>query len=301
MCASRYTSRFAPSPTGHLHLGSIYTALASFLDARANHGVWQLRFDDLDTPRNVTGAATSILKTLETLGLHWDGDVDYQSLHLDEYHTVLENLLADERIYRCQCSRKNLTSIYAQTCRNQQIPSNIPHSLRIKTDARQINFNDGLQGQISHNLASQHGDFILKRRDNIIAYQFAVVLDDFRQNINHVVRGMDLLHETPKQIFLQQVLNLPTPNYVHVPILVNEKGEKLSKQTLAAAVDLTAPNLVLFNLLQLLNQNPSLSLQTENVEIILKWAIENWQLTRVGAMPFACSQAQNDISTMCRK
>lgn len=281
MHALRYTSRFAPSPTGHLHLGSVYTALASFLDARANHGVWQLRLDDLDTPRNVAGATTSILKTLETLGLHWDGQVDYQSLHIDEYHAVLENLLVDEKIYRCQCSRKNLTPIYTQTCRNQQIPFNIPHSLRIKTDARQISFNDGLQGQISHNLASQHGDFILKRRDNIIAYQFAVVLDDFRQNINHVVRGMDLLHETPKQIFLQQILNLPTPHYVHVPILVNEKGEKLSKQTLAAAVDLTAPNLVLFNLLQLLNQNPPRLLQTENVEIILKWAIENWQLTRV--------------------
>lgn len=281
MHALRYTSRFAPSPTGHLHLGSVYTALASFLDARANHGVWQLRLDDLDTPRNVAGATTSILKTLETLGLHWDGQVDYQSLHLEEYHTVLENLLADEKIYRCKCSRKNLTPIYTQTCRNQQISANIPHSLRIKTDARQISFNDGLQGYISQNLALQHGDFILKRRDNIVAYQFAVVIDDFRQNINHVVRGMDLLHETPKQIFLQQVLNLPTPNYIHVPILVNEKGEKLSKQTLAAAVDLTTPNLVLFHLLQLLNQNPHLSLQTENVEIILKWAIENWQLTQV--------------------
>lgn len=281
MHASRYTSRFAPSPTGHLHLGSVYTALASFLDAKANHGFWQLRFDDLDAPRNVSGATTNILKTLETLGLHWDGEVDYQSLHLDEYHAVLSDLLVNEQIYRCQCSRKDLTPIYAQTCRNQNIPANIPHSLRIKTDAREISFNDGLQGYISHNLALQHGDFILKRRDNIVAYQFAVVLDDFRQNINHVVRGMDLLHETPKQIFLQQVLNLPTPNYVHVSILINEKGEKLSKQTLAAAVDLTAPNLVLFNLLQLLNQNPPPALQAENVETILKWGIENWQLTRV--------------------
>lgn len=281
MNASRYTSRFAPSPTGHLHLGSVYTALASFLDAKTNHGLWQLRFDDLDTPRNVTGATTHILKTLETLGLHWDGEVDYQSLHLDEYHAVLSDLLINEKIYRCQCSRKDLTSIYTQTCRNQNIPANIPHSLRIKTDAREISFNDDLQGHISHNLAQQHGDFILKRRDNIVAYQFAVVLDDFRQNINHVVRGMDLLHETPKQIFLQQILNLPTPSYVHVPILVNEKGEKLSKQTLAAPVDLTAPNLVLFNLLQLLNQNPPLPLQTENVETILKWAIRNWKLTQV--------------------
>jgi glutamyl-Q tRNA(Asp) synthetase len=281
MQAQRYTSRFAPSPTGHLHLGSVYTALASFLDAKANNGLWQLRFDDLDTPRNVLGATTSILKTLETLGLHWDGVVDYQSLHLDEYHTVLENLLVDEKIYRCCCSRKHLTAIYAQTCRNQKIPANTPHSLRIKTYSQNISFDDGLQGHISQNLAVQQGDFILKRRDNIVAYQFAVVIDDFRQNITHVVRGMDLLHETPKQIFLQHVLNLPTPRYVHVPILVNENGEKLSKQTLAAPVDLKAPNLILYELLQLLNQNPPPYLKTENVTEILKWAIENWQLTRV--------------------
>lgn len=281
MSSSRYTSRFAPSPTGHLHLGSVYTALASFLDAKASNGLWQLRFDDLDTPRNVPGATTDILKTLETLGLHWDGQVDYQSLHLDDYHTVLEKLLAAEKIYRCQCSRKNVTPIYSQSCRNKKIPAEIPHSLRIKTDSRQIIFNDGLQGQISHNLAEQHGDFILKRRDNIVAYQFAVVLDDLRQNITHVMRGIDLLHETPKQIFLQQMLNLPTPHYVHLPILVNEKGEKLSKQTLAAPVDLTVPNFVLFELLQLLNQKPPPLLKMENTETILKWAVENWQLAHL--------------------
>jgi glutamyl-Q tRNA(Asp) synthetase len=281
MFASRYTSRFAPSPTGHLHLGSVYTALASFLDARANHGLWQLRFDDLDTRRNVSGATSSILKTLETLGLHWDGEVDYQSLHLDDYHAVLADLLANEKIYRCQCSRKELTPIYAQTCRNKLIPAEVPYSLRLKTDNQQIVFNDGLQGQILQNLATQHGDFILKRRDNIVAYQFAVVLDDLRQNVNHIVRGIDLLNETPKQIFLQQVLNLPTPHYVHVPILVNENGQKLSKQTLAAAVDLTAPNLVLFRLLNLLKQNPPPELQSENVNGILNWAIEYWDLTRL--------------------
>jgi glutamyl-Q tRNA(Asp) synthetase len=278
MLASRYTSRFAPSPTGHLHLGSVYTALASFLDARANHGLWQLRFDDLDTPRNVSGATSSILKTLEMLGLHWDGEVDYQSLHLDDYHAVLADLLANEKIYRCQCSRKELTPIYAQTCRNKLIPAEVPYSLRLKTDNRQIVFNDGLQGQILQNLATQHGDFILKRRDNIVAYQFAVVLDDLRQNVNHIVRGIDLLNETPKQIFLQQVLNLPTPHYVHVPILLNENGQKLSKQTLAAAVDLTEPNLVLFRLLKLLKQNPPTELQSENVNEILNWAIEHWNL-----------------------
>jgi glutamyl-Q tRNA(Asp) synthetase len=281
MLTSCYTGRFAPSPTGHLHLGSVYTALASFLDAHSHHGLWQLRFDDLDTPRNVVGATTHILQTLETLGLHWDGEVDYQSQHLDDYHAALAGLMRNGQIYRCQCSRKNLTDIYAQTCRNQYIPAQIPHSLRLKTNNRNIVFNDDLQGCISHNLATQHGDFILKRKDNIVAYQFAVVLDDARQGVNHVVRGIDLLDATPKQIYLQQILNLPTPNYLHVPILVDADGHKLSKSTLATAVDLTAPNRVLFQLLNWLKQNPPVELQNENVDNILKWAIKHWNVAQL--------------------
>lgn len=279
MSIMRYTSRFAPSPTGHLHLGSVYTALASFLDAKANCGLWKLRFDDLDTQRNIAGATSSILKTLETLGLHWDDEIDYQSKHVNEYQEVLDDLLKAEKIYRCECSRKDVGSIYTQRCRNKNVSENVPHSLRIKTYDKQITFNDGLQGRISHNLVLQHGDFILKRRDNIIAYQFAVVLDDLRQNINHIIRGLDLLNETPKQIFLQQVLNLSMPTYAHVPILANQQGQKLSKQTFATSVDLIRPNLVLFHLLQLLNQNPPPELQTSaTVEEILHWAISNWQL-----------------------
>ena len=281
MLTTRYTGRFAPSPTGHLHLGSVYTALASFLEARTHHGLWRLRFDDLDTPRNVVGATTHIFKTLETLGLHWDGEVDYQSQHLDDYHAVLADFMAAGQIYRCQCSRKNLADIYAQTCRNQHIPANVPHSLRIQTDNRDIVFDDGLHGSISQNLAMQHGDFILKRKDNIIAYQFAVVLDDSRQGVNHIVRGIDLLDVTPKQIYLQQILNLHTPNYFHVPILVDAKGHKLSKSTLATAVDLAAPNQVLFQLLDWLKQAPPIELQTANVDDILKWAIEHWNVARL--------------------
>ena len=281
MLNSHYTGRFAPSPTGHLHFGSVYTALASFLEARTHQGLWRLRFDDLDTPRNVLGAANHIQQTLETLGLHWDGEVDYQSWHLDDYHAVLMDFMANEQIYRCQCSRKDLTAIYAQTCRNQHIPANDPHSLRLKTDNREIIFDDYLHGQISQNLATQHGDFILKRKDNVIAYQFAVVLDDIRQEVNHVVRGIDLLDATPKQIYLQQLLNLPTPHYLHIPILVDAKGHKLSKSTLATAVDLSAPNQVLFQLLRWLKQNPPLELENEKVDNILKWAIEHWDVARL--------------------
>jgi glutamyl-Q tRNA(Asp) synthetase len=277
MSTSRYTSRFAPSPTGYLHLGSVYTALASFLDARANHGLWQIRFDDLDMPRNVKGSIDSILKTLDLLGLHWDNAVDFQSQHLEEYHAALVDLMAQNRIYRCECSRKNLSPIYPQTCRNKNLSPEIPHSLRLKTDAQQIVFDDVLQGRISRNLA-EDGDFILQRKDGIIAYQFAVVLDDVRQNVNHILRGMDLLNETPKQIFLQQLLNFPTPRYCHIPILVDTSGKKLSKSTLAAAVDLSKPNRLLFQLLELLNQNPPLALQTAEISEILAWAIENWRV-----------------------
>ncbi len=280
MPTSLYTGRFAPSPTGHLHLGSVYTALASFLEARIHNGLWKIRFDDLDTPRNVENATVSILRTLETLGLHWDGTVDYQSQHLDDYHAVLADLMAQKQIYRCQCSRKDLTNIYAKTCRNLNIPAETLHSLRLKTDERQIAFDDELQGHISHNL-TQHSDFILKRKDNIIAYQFAVVLDDERQSINHIVRGMDLLNETPKQIYLQHVLNLPTPNYLHVPIITDFTGHKLSKQTLATAVDLTEPNRVLFQLLEWLKQTPQPELQNAKADEILTWAISNWNVARL--------------------
>ncbi|MEI7840981.1 MAG: tRNA glutamyl-Q(34) synthetase GluQRS [Methylococcaceae bacterium] len=286
MLISHYVGRFAPSPTGHLHLGSVYTALASFLEARAHHGLWRLRFDDLDTSRNVASAVDSIFHTLDVLGLHWDGVVDYQSQHLDEYHAVLADLMARKKIYRCRCSRKDLTDIYAQTCRHQSIPFDVPHSLRLKTVERQIVFDDGLQGGISQSLATQHGDFILKRKDNIVAYQFAVVLDDARQAVNHIVRGMDLLDATPKQIYLQHILNLPTPQYLHVPILMDVDGFKLSKQTLATAVDLTAPNRVLFQLLDWLQQNPPMELQNENVDEILKWAIKNWNVARLKSVKF---------------
>jgi glutamyl-Q tRNA(Asp) synthetase len=192
-------------------------------------------------------------------------------------------LMMQEKIYRCGCSRKNVSPIYAQTCRNQNLSAENPHSLRLKTDSRQIMFNDDLQGKISQNLAD-YGDFILKRKDNIIAYQFAVVLDDMRQNVNHVVRGMDLLNETSKQIYLQHVLNLPTPTYCHVQILVDENGIKLSKTTLAAAVNTSRPNRVLFQLLELLKQKPPSELEHATVPEILEWAIQNWTVSNLKMM-----------------
>lgn len=271
-----YIGRFAPSPTGPLHLGSLYTALASFLQARSHQGLWLLRIDDLDTPRNIKGSADSILKTLHAFNLHWDDSVVYQSQYLDIYDEVLNELAKNKLIYPCTCSRKTLTDIYSGVCRDKQTLPKSPYSLRIKTDNRIISFQDELQGLVSHDLAEQDGDFILKRKDQIIAYQFAVVIDDDQQQVNHVVRGFDLLDSTPKQIYIQQILGLMTPNYMHVPVIIDEHGYKLSKQTLATAVDLQNPQTVIFKLLTLLKQNPPSELQHAPSAELLDWAIKNW-------------------------
>jgi glutamyl-Q tRNA(Asp) synthetase len=269
--------RFAPSPTGPLHLGSLYTALASFLHARSQHGKWLLRIDDLDTPRNVQGAADNILSTLDSFGLHWDDSVVYQSHCLDMYQVYLDELARNQLVYPCSCSRKTLSSvIYSGLCRHNINPPDSPYALRVKTDSRIIGFDDGLQGFTAHNIAEHYGDFILKRKDGIIAYQFAVVIDDYLQQVNQVVRGFDLLMETPKQMYLQQLLGLPCPDYMHVPIIVDQQGYKLSKQTRALAVDLTTPNQVIFELLGLLQQNPPVELQHGSINELLSWAITHW-------------------------
>ncbi|MEQ1739754.1 MAG: tRNA glutamyl-Q(34) synthetase GluQRS [Methyloglobulus sp.] len=288
----QYIGRFAPSPTGPLHLGSLFTALASFLDARAHQGKWLLRIDDLDTPRNRDGSVADILNTLEAFGLLWD-DAHYQSQHIGDYTTFLEQLAQSQLTYPCICSRKTLADsssdnspnskhgVYPRICRDKTISCDTSHAIRIKTDDSTIAFHDELQGTISHNLAGQHGDFILKRKDGIVAYQFAVVVDDYLQGVNHVVRGCDLLEETPKQIYLQQLLGFPTPAYIHVPVIVDQDGYKLSKQTLATAVDTQSPNLTLFDLLVLLRQNPPGELSDSTVTDLLDWAIPHWQPTRL--------------------
>lgn len=285
---SKYTGRFAPSPTGPLHLGSLFTALASFLHARSHQGKWLLRIDDIDIPRNKAGANTAILKCLEVFGLHWDGEVYYQSQHLDQYESFLAELEQNRLTYRCTCSRKTLADlfsgndsvdkhIYPGFCRDKAIPTHIPHAIRIGTESSVLSFQDELQGLLSHNMAWQHGDFILKRKDGVFAYQFAVVVDDALQKVNHVVRGCDLLEETSKQIYLQQKLGLPSPTYLHVPVIVDQLGLKLSKQTLATAVDTKAPHKTFFDLLIMLKQNPPEELNGASITELLDWAIIHWQ------------------------
>lgn len=270
--------RFAPSPTGPLHLGSLYTALASFLQARSQQGRWLLRIEDLDTPRNRPGSIDSILHSLDSLGLHWDGDIVLQSQRLDVYQGILAQLMRDHWLYRCDCSRQMLPAeSYTGRCLNRQIPAGTPHALRVKTTGQQIVFEDRLQGLVSEQLQGPQSDFIVMRKDHVIAYQFAVVVDDDGQQVTEIVRGADLLASTPKQIYLQRLLGYSTPRYLHVPVIVDAQGQKLSKQTLATAVDTGNPSAVIFNLLILLAQQPPLVLAGAPVAEQLDWAIGHWR------------------------
>lgn len=277
--SNSYIGRFAPSPTGPLHLGSLYTALASFLDARKHNGQWLLRIDDIDTPRNVDGSAESIAHDLEIFGLHWDQQIFYQNQSLQPYHSGIDKLVNEQHLYSCICSRKSLLQYphsYPGFCRNKVIDQNESHALRIKTRDSILTFQDQLHGNISQNLAENPGDFIVKRKDRIIAYQLAVVIDDFQQNITHVVRGYDLLDSTPRQIYIQKLLGFSNPEYMHVPIIVDHHGDKLSKQTHAEAVNTEKPVETLFLLLTLLKQNPPDILRKATVAEILDWAIAHW-------------------------
>lgn len=220
--------------------------------------------------------------------MDWDGEVYCQSRHQDEYQHYLDELERQQLTYRCVCSRKELSDyfaaagqskespVYPGVCRDKHIPQDLPNAIRIKTDTNEIGFTDQLQGSISQNLTAQQGDFILKRKDGIVAYQFAVVVDDYLQQISHVVRGCDLLQETPKQIYLQQLLGFSIPAYMHVPIIADHNGYKLSKQTLATAVDINKPEKVLFDLLVLLKQNPLEEIRGATVNELLAGAINRW-------------------------
>ncbi len=275
-----YIGRFAPSPTGPLHLGSLYTALASYLDARSQQGQWLLRIDDLDHFRIIPEATDQILTVLDRLGLHWDGEVYYQSHHIDHYQAIIDQLTEQDWIYPCTCSRKKLAAtgtVYPGTCRQKIHSDDSPFALRIKTNSQNIRFHDRLQGDIQQNLMQSCGDFIIRRKDGVIAYQLAVVIDEYQQNISHIVRGLDLLDSTPRQIYLQQCLKLPQPDYMHIPVIVDADGVKLSKQTHAEAISADQQGETLWRLLDLLQQQPPKSLQQADSTEILQWGIDHWQ------------------------
>ena len=287
---TRYRGRFAPSPTGPLHFGSLVAAAGSYLEARTRGGDWLVRMDDLDPPRVAPGAADDILRALEACGMEWDGGVVYQSTRSDAYHSALHRLREKGLVYPCACSRREIADsavanvdglVYPGICRKGLPPGKSARALRVNTRGAAIAFDDVLQGRIAHDLEEEFGDFVLYRADDVYAYQLAVVVDDAEQGITDVVRGADLLGSTPRQVYLQQLLGLPRPRYAHLPVAVNAAGEKLSKQTHAAPLDPSNPLPALLAALSFLGQQPPAELARGSISQFWDWAMQNWSLARV--------------------
>jgi len=282
-----YRGRFAPSPTGPLHFGSLVAAIASWLDARAHGGEWCVRIEDVDAPRTVPGAADEILRTLEAFGLSWDGEVVRQSERTERYRGALEKLRASGLVYRCRCSRREIADsaiagidgpVYPGTCRSLGLGDDAEGSDRLRVAAGTVGFEDRVMGRIAQDLAADVGDFVLRRRDGLFAYQLAVVVDDADQGITDIVRGADLLLSTPRQVLLQRSLGLPTPGYLHVPVAAHANGQKLSKQTLAAPVEAARPRAALVRALEFLGQDASVA---DTPAELLAAAVTSWQVKRI--------------------
>lgn len=296
MADSRFTyrGRFAPSPTGPLHFGSLVAALGSYLEAKTCGGQWLLRMEDVDAPRCSAAAAAEILRTLEAFGLTWDGEALWQGRRTDAYAAALERLKSAGHVFPCGCTRRELAdsaiapdgaTIYPGTCRQGLAAGREARAWRLRVGNARIGFDDAIQGRIDSDLECEAGDFILFRADGLFAYQLAVVVDDAAAGITHVVRGADLLASTPRQIFLQQCLGVPTPAYAHLPVAVNAAGEKLSKQTRAEPLDNSRPGPALLAAMRFLGQHPPPGLSAATVQDILAWAVDNWQLARVPRGP----------------
>ncbi len=286
MKRSDYRGRFAPSPTGPLHFGSLVAAVGSYIDAKHHHGKWLVRIEDIDTARTVKGADDEILRTLETYGLHWDEDVVYQSRGSEAYEEAFHRLKDAGDVYPCCCTRREIADsglhygnelVYPGTCLDGIPEGKNARAWRVRVNQEHIAFEDKLQGTITQALTHEVGDFVVLRADGPFSYQLAVVVDDARQGITHVVRGADLLYSTPRQIYLQRLLGLTTPAYTHLPVAVNAQGEKLSKQTLAKPVGRQNVASTLFDALIFLRQQPLPELRLSTVEEILAWAKANWR------------------------
>ena len=302
--ASGYCGRFAPSPTGPLHTGSLLAALVSYLDARAVNGRWLVRIEDIDPPREQPGAADDILRTLESFGLTWDGEVLYQSNRLAAYAESAATLRSSGRAFYCQCARQTLREnnlaagrlpgYYPGSCRERGLRHG---ALRFRVDDEPLVVDDRLQATLTTSLASDCGDFVIWRRDELPAYQLAVVIDDEAQGVTDVVRGIDLYDSTPRQIALQRALGLRTPRYAHMPVLVDTTGVKLSKQTGAAAVGAERPAALLHRLLASIGHNPPAALASGTPREILEWARARWVPSRLGGirdLPTASVAAQQN-------
>ena len=269
-----YVGRFAPSPTGPLHFGSLITAVASYCDAKSQQGQWIVRIEDTDIPRIYPGSEEHILRCLDAFELQSDRPIIFQKNRIEHYQSVLEQLHQQGHVYACQCTRKMLGSnhIYQGTCRTLNLPFQ-DHAIRVKVSDQTVCFNDLLQGQHGCNLQTDLGDFVLKRRDGIINYQLAVVVDDYLQGITHVVRGADLLDNTERQIYLGRLLGYPQLCYMHLPLAMNDRGAKLSKQNHAQPLDITQPSTLLLQALTALGQ-PAVDL--DRPETMLAQAVAQW-------------------------
>jgi glutamyl-Q tRNA(Asp) synthetase len=284
-----YIGRFAPSPSGPLHFGSLVSALASYLDARHHNGRWLVRIDDIDPPREVPGAAEDILRTLEQHGLQWDGEVLWQSTRHEAYRQALSELQAADLVYPCGCTRRAISAsggIYNGHCRTHPPVSTQPQALRLKlyrlpapfaTLPDTVLFNDLLQGPQSQNLAQDVGDAVVRRKDGLFAYQLAVVVDDIAQGITHVIRGADLLPVTARQVRFFTLRHAQPPIYGHVPVALGQDGRKLSKQNHAPGLNHHRAGKNLWQALAFLGQNPPKALDGEAPETILKWACQHWR------------------------
>jgi glutamyl-Q tRNA(Asp) synthetase len=289
---SPYRGRFAPSPTGPLHFGSVVAALGSYLDARRHGGDWLVRIEDLDRQREVPGAAEAILRTLDAFGFEWDGPVLYQSQRSAAYADAIDQIRSHGLLFACACSRSEIAHrgrrgpegpIYPGTCRNGLPQGRRTRALRVRIGSSSVGFNDRIQGHVRQDLEREVGDFVLRRADGIHAYQLAVVVDDAHQDITQVVRGADLVLSTPRQIYLQQQLQLPTPQYTHLPIALDAAGRKLSKSEAAAAVDPHNPLPSLLRAWMFLNQESFPEPPGDRGEF---WghALASWQIARVPAV-----------------
>ena len=285
MAQAIYRGRFAPSPSGPLHFGSLISALGSYLDAKAHGGEWWLRIDDLDPPRIAPGATDAILRALEAYGLVWDGTVQYQSQRTQAYTAAFEVLQARGAVYACSCTRREIAdssvgrataAMYPGTCRTGLASGKAARAWRIDTRGARVCFEDRLQGWIAQDLEHEAGDFIVRRADGWFAYQLAAVVDDAELGMTDIVRGSDLIDSTLRQVYLQRLLGLPTPRYLHLPVAVNALGEKLSKQTLAPPLDMTFAQSNLLRALAFLQHSPPSALQHAPVAEMLSWAIAHW-------------------------
>lgn len=277
-----YVGRFAPSPTGPLHLGSLVAALASFLDARHRNGKWLVRIEDIDPPREQAGATDEILRALQAHGLNGDGPVMYQSQRIEIYQTAANRLIEQQQAFYCGCSRLQLKDhkVYPGSCRGQLSSPSQPAAIRVIAQGN-IDFADRIQGHQRNNMATEVGDFVIYRKDGLVAYQLATALDDHLQGITHVVRGNDLLDSTSRQIYLQKIFGVSSPEYAHIPVLANANGQKLSKQNLATPLDLNCCQQNLFQALTWLNQNPPEALSSQSVPSILHWGTTHWDISRI--------------------